>query len=54
MKKQMMLAICLAAASAFADFEREDPAKYWNLEELSQVPEYRVSPYLILESATGK
>jgi len=45
MKKTLTVALGLLAASALAGFERENPAKYWNLEELSKVPAYRASPY---------
>lgn len=43
--KMMMTVFGLMSLTAFAGFEREDPAKYWNFEELCQVPQYRVSPY---------
>ena len=46
MNKKILMATLVASAlsSAVAEF-REDPAKYWNLKELSAAPAYRVSPY---------
>ena len=46
MNKMILMATLVASAllTAAAEF-REDPAKYWNLKELSVAPAYRVSPY---------
>ena len=51
MKRLMLWAIALVGASLswggtedVASFD-DDPAKYWNLDELSKTPSYRVSPH---------
>ena len=45
MKRTMTVLLCLSSWAAVAGFEREDPAKYWDLAELSKIPECRLSPY---------
>ena len=45
LKITCMVGAMTVAVAAFGAFEREAPEKYWDMKELSETPEYRISPY---------